>query len=167
VTSGSIFPALRNPRIAGVQAWVGDLGVDAGTPQNVYVLDTSRMTAVTVKGSNGTQPPIIDPRDPKADQILGLPDGLVLTVDDIRDYAVFSVKYDPGKGLVLWAAIAMLTGLIGSLLVRRRRLWMRVSQSAPGRTVVEMGGLSRTGSFTAEFDDLVGRVRARLPEDGR
>ncbi len=174
VTSGSTFPALRNPRIAGVQAWVGNLGIDAGTSQNVYVLDTSRMKPVIVEGSNGTSPPILDPRNPSADTVTGLPDGLTLSFDGIRNYAVFSVKYDPGKGLVLWAAIAMLLGLIGSLLVRRRRVWLRVTPAAStgegataGRTVVEMGGLSRTGSFTSEFDDLVGRVRARLPEQGR
>jgi cytochrome c biogenesis protein len=164
-TQGSVFPALRNPRIAGVQVYLGDLGLDAGTPQNVYVLDTSKMKQLDVKGANGSSPPMLNPNDPKADYVTGLPDGLVLSVDGIRDFAVFSVKYDAGKGLVLWAAIAMLAGLIGSLLIRRRRLWIRASeQSDSGRTVVEIGGLARTGSFTAEFDDLVGRVRARLPE---
>jgi cytochrome c biogenesis protein len=164
-TQGSVFPALRNPRIAGVQVYLGDLGLDAGSPQNVYVLDTAKMKQLDVKGANGSNPPMLNPNDPKADYITGLPDGLVLSVDGIRNFAVFSVKYDAGKGLVLWAAIAMLLGLIGSLLIRRRRLWIRASSaSGAGRTVVEIGGLARTGSFTAEFDDLVGRVRSRLPD---
>jgi hypothetical protein len=30
--------------------------------------------------------------------------------------------------------------------------------------VVEIGGLARTGNLSAEFDDLVRRVRDRLPE---
>ena len=105
-----------------------------------------------------------------ADSVTGLPGGLTLTSTSIRNYAVFSVKYDPGKGLVLWAAIAMLTGLIGSLLIRRRRMWIRASADSDpqtqGRTVVEIGGLARTGNLTAEFDDLVRRVRVRLPEQG-
>jgi hypothetical protein len=32
--------------------------------------------------------------------------------------------------------------------------------------VVEIGGLARTGNLTTEFDDLVRRVRVRLPEQG-
>jgi cytochrome c biogenesis protein len=166
--NGSVFPALRNPRLAGVQVYVGDLGLDAGTPQNVYTLDTSRMTLDTkIKGPGGSSTPLLDPRDPKADSVTNLPGGLVLTVDNVKNYAVFSVKYDPGKGLVLWAAIAMLVGLIGSLLVRRRRMWIRASPaSSSGRTVVEIGGLARSGSLTSEFEDLVRRVKARLPEQG-
>jgi cytochrome c biogenesis protein len=165
---GSVFPALRNPRLAGVQVYVGDLGIDAGTPQNVYTLNTTRMTLdKNIKGPNGSGTPILDPRNPKADTVTNLPGGLVLTVDNVKDYAVFAVKYDPGKGLVLWAAIAMLAGLIGSLLVRRRRMWIRASpSSSSGRTVVEIGGLARSGSLSAEFEDLVRRVKARLPEQG-
>lgn len=169
----SVFPALLNPRLAGVQIYLGDLGIDAGTPQNVYVLDTSRMKLLSVKGPGGSNPPLLNPFSKTADSVTGLPGGLTLTVDGIRNYAVFSVKYDPGKGLVLWAAIAMLTGLIGSLLIRRRRVWIRASTvqdprepSDTGRTVVEIGGLARTGNLSAEFDDLVRRVRVRLPEQG-
>ncbi len=169
----SIFPALLNPRLAGVQIYLGDLGIDAGAPQNVYVLDTSKMKLLTnVKGPGGSNPPLLNPYSKTADSVTGLPGGLTLTIDGIRNYAVFSVKYDPGKGLVLWAAIAMLVGLVGSLLVRRRRIWIRAAAandpdsapSSPGRTVVEIGGLARTGNLTAEFDDLVRRVRVRLPE---
>ncbi len=170
----SVFPALLNPRLAGVQVYLGDLGIDSGTPQNVYVLDTSKMKLLNVKGPGGSNPPLLNPFSKTADSISGLPGGLTLTIDDIQPYAVFSVKYDAGKGLVLWAAIAMLLGLIGSLLVRRRRIWIRAaaandpdsSASQPGRTVVEIGGLARTGNLTAEFDDLVRRVRDRLPERG-
>jgi cytochrome c biogenesis protein len=166
----SVFPALLNPRLAGVQIYLGDLGIDAGTPQNVYVLDTSKMKLLNVKGPGGSNPPLLSPFSKTADSVTGLPGGLTLTVDGIRSYAVFSVKYDPGKGLVLWAAIAMLTGLIGSLLIRRRRVWIRAQATSDpaqeGRTVVEIGGLARTGNLTAEFDDLVRRVRVRLPEQG-
>jgi cytochrome c biogenesis protein len=164
-TQRSVFPALLNPRLAGVQVYLGDLGIDAGTPQGVYDLDTSKLSLVKVNSPTGSVVPVLNPRDPNADSLTGLPGGLVFTVDGVRNYAVFVVKYDPGKGVVLWAAIAMLLGLIGSLLIRRRRLWIRASAgSVPGRTVVEIGGLARTGDFSAEFDDLVRRVRARLPQ---
>ncbi len=163
----SVYPALKNPRIVGVQVYLGDLGIDAGTPQNVYVLDTTKMKLLSVKGPDGSAVPILTPGKAGADTVTGLPGGLTLSVENIRNYAVFSVKYDPGKGLVLFAAIAMLIGLIGSLLIRRRRMWIRASAGPDqGRTVVEIGGLARSGSLTAEFDDLVRRVRARLPEQG-
>jgi cytochrome c biogenesis protein len=173
--AGSVYPALKNPRLAGVQVYFGDLGIDAGTPQNVYVLDTSKMKLLNLKGPDGSNPPLLNPFSKTDDTISGLPDGLSLSIDNIREYAVFSVKYDAGKGLVLWAAIAMLAGLIGSLLVRRRRIWVRAvtvdtandpdsAAKQAGRTVVEIGGLARTGNLSAEFDDLVRRVRERLPE---
>lgn len=43
-TMMSQFPALLNPLLA-VNAYHGDLGVDAGIPQSVYQLDTSHMKA--------------------------------------------------------------------------------------------------------------------------
>ncbi|HEX5495492.1 MAG TPA: cytochrome c biogenesis protein ResB, partial [Mycobacteriales bacterium] len=56
-------------------------------------------------------------------------------------------------------------GLLLSLRVRRRRLWLRLTpagdDAGPGRTVVDAGGLARTdsGVFTAEFARLVERLR--------
>ncbi|MGH8971402.1 MAG: cytochrome c biogenesis protein ResB, partial [Actinomycetes bacterium] len=45
----STFPDTVRPR-AYLTAWVGDLGLDDGTPQSVYRLDTSRMTQVEADG---------------------------------------------------------------------------------------------------------------------
>lgn len=166
VFSGSVFPALLNPRLVGVQVYLGDLGLNAGTPQNVYALDTSRMRQLTVRGPSGLNTvQSLNPRNSKQDTVSGLPAGLTLTVDGIRTYAVFAVKYDPGKGLVLWASMLMVAGLIGSLLIRRRRLWVRVEPQSAGGSRVEIGGLTRTGDFTHEFEALVRRVRDRLPEE--
>ena len=55
-------------------------------------------------------------------------------------------------------------GLLLSLAVRRRRVWLRATPSggdgAPGRTVVAVGGLARTdaGSFGTEFAMAVERL---------
>ena len=67
----SIFPALLNPRLAGVQVYLGDLGIDAGTPQNVYVLDTSKMKLLSVKGPGGSNPPLLNPFSKTADSVTG------------------------------------------------------------------------------------------------
>ena len=44
-----------------MQIYVGDLGIDAGTPQNVYVLDTSKMKLLSLKGPAGSNPPLLNP----------------------------------------------------------------------------------------------------------
>ncbi|EUA52442.1 resB-like family protein [Mycobacterium xenopi 4042] len=41
-------------------------------------------------------------------------------------------------------AAAMMAGLLVSLLVRRRRVWIRVTPAGPGTVSVEVGGLART-----------------------
>ena len=64
----------------------------------------------------------------------------------------------------------MVLGLMLSLFVRRRRLWVRATptggEGGSGRTVVEVGGLPRSDpeAFATEFAELVERVRARAPD---
>jgi cytochrome c biogenesis protein len=68
----------------------------------------------------------------------------------------------------------MVTGLIGSLGIRRRRLWLRLTPGADGQaaspTVVSVGGLARSdsGNFTTEFAALLERLRdaATVAEPG-
>ena len=70
---------------------------------------------------------------------------------------------------IVGAAVGIVCGLCLSLFVRRRRLWVRAlpagDDAGPGRTVVEVGGLARTDpeAFTAEFDELVERLRVKVP----
>jgi cytochrome c biogenesis protein len=47
--------------------------------------------------------------------------------------------------------------LLLSLLVRRRRVWVRASIGDDGRTVVDVGGLSRTenGGVERDVEELV------------
>ncbi len=59
----------------------------------------------------------------------------------------------------------MVIGLFGSLGVRRRRVWLRLTPSHEGDetspTVVAVGGLARSdsGNFTTEFAALLERLR--------
>jgi cytochrome c biogenesis protein len=64
---------------------------------------------------------------------------------------------------VLVGALVMMGGLLVSLLVSRRRVWLRVTPEGTveqRRVVVEMGGLARTdqAGWGGEFD----RLRHRL-----
>ena len=150
----SVHPAATDPSLT-VIGFRGDLGLDTGEPQSVYELDTTRMT------------PLDDGRPQRLvpGEAWQLPGGGTLTYLETKEWATFQVTQDPGKLPVLGASVAMLIGLCLSLFVRRRRLWVRATAAGEGRTVVEVGGLARTGAdaFSAEFDALAARLREAVP----
>ena len=139
----STFPAPDDPAVF-LSAWSGDLGLDSGRAQSVYRLDTSSMKRLGIKA---LQP----------GQSWALPDGAgTATFDGYVEWASFSVARDPGKELALVAAVLAIVGLALSLLVRRRRVWVRVTDAGSGATVVEVAGLTRTehASVADEVDAL-------------
>jgi cytochrome c biogenesis protein len=144
----SVFPAADDPAVF-LTAWSGDLGLDSGRPQSVYRLDTGAMTQVGVKGL-------------RPGQSWTLADGTTVALDGYVQWASFSVARDPGKELALLAGIVAMSGLALSLLVRRRRMWVRVSGSDAGVTVVEVAGLTRTEHSTVaeEVDALASALGA-------
>lgn len=152
----SVFPDADNPRLI-FNAWTGDLGLDTGTPQSVYVLDTTKLTQLT----SGGRP---FEGNLAVGQTATLPDGAgTVTFEGLRRYAALDIRSDPTKLWVLAAATLSLAGLILSLFVRRRRVWVRAAP-APGdsgevRTLVEVGGLSRS-----EDARLADEVAALLAE---
>jgi cytochrome c biogenesis protein len=147
---GSSFPGLRLPALTLV-GFTGDLGVDGGTPQSVYSLDTTSMKAVDGGQAHALRP----------GQTWKLPGGGSLTYVDTRQWATFQVTQDPSRRVMLIAAIGIVGGLLLSLFVRRRRVWVRAGDSQDGPTTVEVGGLSRTDPerFASEFADLVSSMR--------
>jgi cytochrome c biogenesis protein len=147
----SVFPDLVLPR-AVLNAWRGDLGVDDGTPQSVFRLDTRRMTQVT----EGDRPLA---RSLAPGQTMALPGGQgSITFDGVRRWASLKVARDPGATPALVAAALVLGGLMLSLFVRRRRLWVRASPLPDGRTLVEVAGLARSEGEGVErlADELAG-----------
>ncbi len=145
---GSAHPALANPRLTLV-GFTGDLGLDGGTPQSVYNLDTQRMAAFAKGRPKGLAP----------GQTWALPGGGSLTYVDTKEWATFQVTQDPGKGLALLASVGIVGGLMLSLFVRRRRVWVRVTGESP--STVEVGGLARTDAerFAAEFAEITAGMR--------
>lgn len=94
-----------------------------------------------------------------------LPDGLgTLEFTGYEEWATFQVTSDPGKYIALVSAILMIGGLLLSLRIRRRRLWVR-AVAQQGRTVVTLGGLTRSDaeSFTEEFTVLAEQMRQAVP----
>jgi len=142
----SMFPDLGDPELA-LSIWEGDL-YPGGRPQSVYTLNTSRLTQLTkVNGS-----PLLVRLKPG--QSFELPGGRgSISFDSVARFAGLSARVDPGKEITLAAALATLLGLVASLLVRRRRVFVRVAAPSvavagsggafPPRTVVTIGGLAK------------------------
>jgi cytochrome c biogenesis protein len=81
---------------------------------------------------------------------------LRLSFPELRQYSVLLVSRDIGIPVVLTAAILVLVGLIPSLYVSRRKVWIR-AEAAPGGALVKIGGFSlqRKDAFEEEFDRIV------------
>ncbi len=133
----SVFPQALKPALA-LTVYEGDLN-PGGRPQSVYTLDTASLTQL----KDAKKQPLRIWLEPG--QTYQLPGGRgSITFDGVTRFAGLSIRHDPGKWLTLASAILALAGLIGSLLIRRRRVFVRVSPSADGsRTLVSVGGLAK------------------------
>ncbi len=153
----STFPAALNPRLV-LTGWRGDLGLDAGIPQSVYRLDTRKLTQLRT----GAEPWRVALAPGERAE---LPDGLgTISFDGYREWVNLEVARDPGRVPALVAAVLALLGLLLSLGIKRRRVWVRATGDDAGRTVVELGALARTDvpGLDAEVDRMAARLRERL-----
>ncbi|WP_369054925.1 cytochrome c biogenesis protein ResB [Kineococcus terrestris] len=154
------FPDLANPVLV-MTAWTGDLGLDDGRPQNVYELDDSGLTRVL---DDAGQPVALQmqPGD-----VAELPGGLgTLTFEGVQRFASFDVRYTPGQHAALAFSLLATAGLVMSLFLPRRRLWVRVVPAAGGGSRVEVAGLSRgsDAGLGDEVDGVLRRLRRELGE---
>ncbi|ANW18713.1 cytochrome c biogenesis protein ResB [Streptomyces clavuligerus] len=159
-TMFSTFPGLEFPVMA-VNAYIGDLGVDAGLPQNVYQLETRKLKQFTDEKGNKLAKLLLP------GETMKLPDGAgsITFEKEIKEWASFQISESPGNGWALTGAVAAVAGLIGSLFIQRRRVWVRAVRGADGVTVVEMAGLGRSDSprLPEELADLAGTLHERVP----
>lgn len=115
----SLYPAPVDPLLT-MNVYVGDLGINDGVPKNVYALDVDQMTQVAggKSGVKGLQLTL--------GETVQLPDGLgSVSFDSIKRFASLDVSYNPGGIWVLLFALLSLAGVTTSLLVPRRRVWVR------------------------------------------
>jgi cytochrome c biogenesis protein len=162
----SRFPALNAPAVA-VDIYRGDTGLDSGRPQSLFTLDPrlieqGRLTKEKRVNLRAGQEVRLD-QGPAA--------GTVVRFDGAVPFVNLQVSHDPGQTWVLVFAITMMAGLLVSLLVRRRRVWVRltpVGGEAAGTVNVELGGLARTDNsgWGDEFERLTERLLAGLGESG-
>ena len=147
----SSFPALNNPAVA-VDIYKGDTGLDTGRPQSLFSLDPK-----LIEQKRLTKKARVNLR---AGQDTRLDDGTVVRFDGAVPFINVQVSHDPAQMWVLVFALTMMAGLLVSLVVRRRRVWVRLTPAGPGTVSVELGGLARTDNsgWGDEFERLTQRL---------
>ncbi len=156
--TGSYFSAFGqalDPMIS-MLVYTGDLGMDSGAPQSVYSLDKSRTTMLTKK--NGAPYRI----DLRPGQSVTLPNGLgTVSFDGLQQWNKIQISQTPGKWVALAGVVLALIGLLGSLFIRPRRVWVRARAEGDG-TLVEVAALDRSGGgdTAAVVDELVSALQA-------
>ena len=149
----SSYPALNDPAVA-IDIYRGDTGLDTGRPQSLFALDPrlieqKRLTKVArVNLAQGKD--------------IRLDDGTRVRFDGATPFINLQVSHDPAQVWVLVSAISMMAGLLVSLVVRRRRVWIRITPGAASTVSVELGGLARTDN--SGWGDEFERLSARLLE---
>ena len=180
---GTIRSASAQPLAPGVAVVVyrGDLGLDSGRPQSVYSIDQRQV-------DSGALREVATARLAPGGSTK-LQDGTTITFEGYREWVTIQVNRDPGQLSVLLASAAVVLGLLLSLAVRRRRVFLRITPapaassgadgsgdaappvedgtagSGPARSVVAVGGLARTdaGGFGSEFTRVVERLGDPAP----
>ncbi|OJZ76282.1 cytochrome C biogenesis protein ResB [Mycobacterium paraffinicum] len=150
----SRFPALNAPAVA-VDIYRGDTGLDTGRPQSLFTLDPR-----LIQQGRLTKEKRVNLRAGQEVRIeAGPAAGTVVRFDGAVPFVNLQVSHDPGQIWVLVFAVTMMAGLLVSLLVRRRRVWVRLTPGA-GTVNVELGGLARTDNsgWGDEFERLTERV---------
>jgi len=150
----SAFPDDKNPAIS-MLAYRGDLGLDNGVPQSVFALQKKGLDPI--RKADG-KPLRIDLALHHSAQ---LPDGLgTVTLDGVSRYVKLQVSHTPGQKIALGGVVLALTGLLGSLFIRPRRIWVRARREG-GRTLVEVAGLDRSsgGDLSGEVEALTTALR--------
>ncbi|MBB1008502.1 cytochrome c biogenesis protein ResB, partial [Dietzia sp. SLG510A3-3B2-2] len=147
----SRFPRMDDPAVA-IDVYRGDAGLDTGRPQSVFSLEPdliesgalNREARVNLKPGESTT----------------LPDGTEVRFDGAEEFVNIQVSSDPTQIWVGVSAAVMMAGLVLSLMVRRRRIWARVSVDDDEVTRVDLGGLAKTdrSGWGSEFDELRDRL---------
>ncbi|CAN2223898.1 ResB ResB protein required for cytochrome c biosynthesis [Candidatus Nanopelagicaceae bacterium] len=128
----SIFPELLDPKLL-FSIWEGDLGLDSGVPQSVYKIDTKNLKQIAL-GS-------VKPSETYSYS------GGSITLETVVPWINLQIVEDPGKSYALVGGIVAILGLLSSLYGRRRRIWVRRTQSG-----VEIAGLAKNSAPGLEVE---------------
>ncbi|MCD2140906.1 cytochrome c biogenesis protein ResB [Rhodococcus pyridinivorans] len=142
----SAFPDMLDPAVA-IDIYKGDTGLDTGIPQSIFKLNSEMINqGRLVKQARVNLRP---------GESTTLADGTTVRFDGAEEFAYLQVSHDPAQNWVLVFAITMMGGLLASLVIKRRRIWVRLRPHGAG-TAIELGGLARTdqAGWGSEFTTL-------------
>jgi cytochrome c biogenesis protein len=154
----SVDPRPLAPQVA-VVVYQGYLGLDSGIPQSVYSLDAGQIDRGRLTKAGAANLSV--------GESLTLDDGTTVAFTGYREFAALQFSHDPGQRWVLGAAIALLIGLLGMLLLRRERVFARAAAGpSGGGTVLTLASLTRGSGengprFAALTTDLSAGLAAR------
>ncbi len=143
--------------LLSMQVYTGDLGMDTGAGQSIYVLDKANAKLVTKADGSMLR------LDMRIGDTVKLPNGAgSVKFESLDRWNKIQISRTPGKLVALSGVSLALLGLLGSLFIRPRRVWIRVRREEE-QTLVELGGLDRSdGGDVAE--ELTGIMEA-IKED--
>lgn len=178
----SLGPELQCPRLS-MLVYSGDLGLNSGRPQNVYALDMKGLKPV--KGAPATpltttetlcpkNPSPINTAtsaknlriDPWLGQTVFLPNNAgSVTFDGVKQFVKLQVSKAPYTWVALLGMCLALLGLLGSLFIRPRRIWVRRN---PESGLVEIAALDRSsgGDPVPEVEELAASLGMPTPAEG-
>jgi cytochrome c biogenesis protein len=150
----SAHPAERAPGLL-LTAYRGNLGLETGVPQSVYEVPRRAIASKRLTQLPGAA------RMLRPGQRWVLDDGSAVQFLGTRRWIAITLRHDPGEPIVLAAVVLLLAGLVGTLAVRRRRVWIRLTP-APGGCTITAAGLPRSDypGFADEFASLVAAAGA-------
>jgi cytochrome c biogenesis protein len=161
----SVFPDAYNPELF-LNAWYGRPIAETGTPQNLYVLDTTGLTQVTESGQKVSFAL-------KPGQGYTLPGGRgSIEFTGFQRWTKIQVSHSPGLPLLFASVLIAVAGLCVSLFTRPRRLWLRITDvnsgdgGDAGRLRIQVGGLDRADARAGLDEDvaeLLDAARGELP----
>ena len=106
----SSFPELLDPRLL-FSVWKGDLNMDDGVPQSIYRIDTNDMERIGLWALSIGESYSFEVGS--------------ITFNGVVPWVNLQVVRDPGKQYALIGSILAITGLLISLFIRQRRIWVR------------------------------------------
>jgi len=130
----SSSPYVSDNALLTLLVYRGDLGLADGSGGNVYSLDTDGMEELA-----GTENPLVlQPGD-----TVDLPDGMgTIEFSGLARYVGLDIHRDPAQVWVLGFALSAVLGLLISLFIPRRRMWIKAVPGPSGVTL-EYAGLAR------------------------
>jgi cytochrome c biogenesis protein len=137
----SSFPELLDPRLL-VSVWKGDLKMDTGVPQSVYRINTDEMERIGLWAL-------------RIGETYQFEVGSI-TFNGVIPWVNLQVVRDPGKQYALIGSILAIIGLMISLFIRQRRIWVR---EVNGKLEIAGLALNRLPGLEDEINRMVNELK--------